>query len=145
MTGPGGGFNYAVAGRLRRGTSLAQANADVAAAWHAFGAEFPEIKRPNELPARFISLQESIASPVKPALLMMAAAVGLLLLIACANTANLLLARASGTRPRDRAARRARRRARPASSGQMLTESVLLSLSRRCCSVFSWPTGPYRR
>src|SRR5688572_397617 len=83
LSGPGGGFNYAVAGRLRQGTSLAQANADVAAAWHAFGAEFPEIKRPDELPARVIPLQESIAGPIRPALLMMAAAVGLLLLIAC--------------------------------------------------------------
>jgi putative ABC transport system permease protein len=128
LTGPGGGFNYAVAGRLRRGTSLAQANADVAAVWHAFAEAFPGIERPNELPARVIPLQESVASPIRPAVLMMAAAVGVLLLIACANTANLLLARASG-RVREIALRAALGAGRGRIVRQMLTESVLLSSS----------------
>jgi putative ABC transport system permease protein len=128
ITGPGGGFNYTVVGRLRQGVSPDEASAEVAALWSGFRAEFPNASGERERPSGFVSLQESIASTVKPSLLMMFGAVGLLLLIACANTANLLLARAS-SRGREIAVRAALGAGRGRIVRQMLTESTLLSLT----------------
>jgi putative ABC transport system permease protein len=127
ITGTGGGFNYTVVGRLREGVSIEQASAEAETVWNAFATEFPNALMRNERPTGFLSLQEIVASPVKPSLLMMSGAVGLLLLIACGNTANLLLARASG-RGREIAVRAALGAARGRILRQMLTESVLLSL-----------------
>jgi predicted permease len=134
LTGRGGGFNYTVVGRLREDASVESASADAAAVWHSFKAEFPQaFVRPNgqstsELPSAFVPLQESLARSVRPALLVIAAAVGVLLLIACANTANLFLARASG-RGREIAVRAALGAGRARIMRQLLTESTLLAVA----------------
>jgi len=124
-TGPGGGFNYAVAGRVRRELTIEQANAEATAVFGAFRAAHPDAVLKSEYGAGFVPFQGSMARYARPALLLMLGAVGMLLLIACANTANLLLARASG-RGREMAVRAALGAGRARIVRQLLTESVLL-------------------
>jgi predicted permease len=127
-SGPGGGFNYSVAGRLRDGVTREQASADAATVWQQFRIAFPKVVRPNELPMGFTPVQQVLAGPIRPQLVAISGAVGLLLLIACANTANLLLARALG-RGREIALRAALGAGRARIVRQLLTESVLLALA----------------
>ncbi|MEX1128879.1 MAG: ABC transporter permease [Vicinamibacterales bacterium] len=124
-TGAGSGYNYSVAGRLRPGVPLGQANAEAAALFETFKQEFPT--REWELGMAFTGFQDTLSRDAKPALLLMLGAVATLLLIACANTASLLLARASG-RGREISVRAALGATRTRIVGQLLTEAVLLSV-----------------
>jgi putative ABC transport system permease protein len=119
------GHNYRAVAKLAPGVAVEAANAQLSALAMQLAQAFPDTNRIKTFVAT--PLREDLVSRVRGTLFVMMGAVALVLLIACANVANLILARASG-RSRELAVRAALGAGRRHVMGQLLAESLVLAV-----------------
>ena len=120
------GMGMDAVGRLKAGVTLQQAQADMNAITQGLSQTYPDADKGSGV--TLLSLKDDVVGDVQPFLLVLLAAVGFVLLIACVNVANLLLARSTG-RTREFAIRAALGAGRTRVIRQLLTESLTLAIA----------------